>query len=150
MFSWARLICGSGFCRQSHLVEAQPTEHIQHVHDALVLRLTVAFDHHREIRNLRFQLGQALLQFRQRNRHGIQKYLTFVVDRDGLSLRFGKTRRSTGLGQINLHTLDRGRAHQDENNEQHIRQIEHRRDVDVVVGFVFALDLHGSGCDYSR
>src|SRR5581483_3639612 len=69
------------------------------------------------------------------------------IDGYGLHLRLGERRRRgvAGVRQVNLHALHGGGAHEDEDDEEHIRQVEHRRDVDVVVGFVF-LDLHGGEC----
>ena len=75
---------------------------------------------------------------------GIQKNLTAICDRDGLGRRLGKTGGCARLWQIDLDTLHRSGSHDDKDHEQHVRQIQHWRYIDVIVGFVFGLYLHGA------
>ena len=47
-----------------------------------------------------------------------------------------------GLRQLHLHPLNRGGGHDDENHQQHIGQVQHGRDIDVIVRLVVFLNLH--------
>jgi hypothetical protein len=89
---------------------------------------------------MRFELGGELLE---RHCGGVELDVALVVDRDGLHLwPFERLRGGrAATGKIHLHALHARGRHDDEDQQQHEVEVHHRRDVDVIVGFV--VGVHG-------
>ena len=57
-------------------------------------------------------------------------------DGDRLGARLGEARLRAGLGQVDHDALHGGRRQDDEDDEQHVGEIQHRHDVDLVVDLI--------------
>src|ERR1700748_1153948 len=84
-----------------------------------------------------------MFQLRHGDRHGLVIDVAGISDRDRLGLGI-QSRRAGGLGQVHLDALHRDGGEQDEDDQEHKGQVQHRGDVDVVVGLSGGLQLHRS------
>jgi hypothetical protein len=82
----------SGLVASPTLRQADLAEQIEHIHDALVLRLGVAAHDDGKFRRQRFLLDEPLSQLRQGDGYGVEKDLAVIGDGD----RLRRLRRQLG------------------------------------------------------
>src|SRR5450830_1055066 len=115
---------------KTNLIELDTAQQIQDFDHFGVLHRRVAAHDHREVRGQGFLGAQALFQFRQADRIGVQKYLPGVINGNRFGLRLFQRNGGAGFWQINLDARDAGVAGEDEDHQHHQQHVHEGRDVD--------------------
>ena len=131
-----------GHFSQADALDGERIDQIDHGDHPLVLGARIALDHHRNLGIARLGRRQAAFQLGQGDPHAIDQDRPRGGDLDDLHLALLHARLVARLGQAHGQALHGRRGHQDEHHQQDIHQIQHRRDVDRIVGLVVGLDLH--------
>lgn len=133
-------------CGEADLGDAGAAEHIEHIHDQLVLVGAIATHDHWQLRVGGLELAEFAFEVGKRDWHRVELDAAAGIDGDRLGL--GRFHFLGGLRacarEVHLHPLHAGGRHDDEDEQEDQIEVYHRGDIDVVEAFVVG-GGHGGG-----
>src|SRR5689334_2331509 len=117
---------------ETNLSDISLLQNIQNFYDVLVLDFAVATHHDTEIRVFSSQLNQELQQCAEVDLSHVEINFSIRINRHVIWLFRSVLGTGTGTGQIEFQIIDHWSCGDDEDHEQHEREIKQGRDVEFV------------------